>query len=135
MRVCFTTICLTCNLFDLLSAPLNDATFIAAVQARGEDLMQIELPHHYLIDVGWYGGFSAHGTLRVVAVHQHDWEHLPILGNRSHGDANHRSGGTSGAARFLASAHSSFSGCIHPQAIRQPESEFTSFCEAKTHPQ
>ena len=75
MRVCFTTICLTCNLFDLLSAPLNDAAFIAAVQARGEYLMQIELPHHYLIDVGWYGGFAAHGTLRVVAVHQHDWEH------------------------------------------------------------
>ena len=63
------------NLFDLLSAPLNDAAFIAAVQERGEDLMQIELPHHYLIDVGWYGGFSVHGTLRVVAVHQHDWEH------------------------------------------------------------
>ena len=63
------------DLFDLLTAPLNDAAFMAAVRERGEDLLQIELPHHYLIDVGWYGGFSPNAALRVVAVYQHDWEH------------------------------------------------------------
>lgn len=38
-----------------------------------EDLLQVEFPGGYLVDVGWYPEFSHEGAFRVLVIWGDDW--------------------------------------------------------------
>lgn len=39
-----------------------------------EDLLQVEYPHGFLIDVGWYPSFDAKGYFQIKVVKDYEWE-------------------------------------------------------------
>ena len=39
-----------------------------------EDLMQVEYPDNYVIDVGWDPSFDLNGTFRILVIKDGDWE-------------------------------------------------------------
>ncbi|AZF11292.1 hypothetical protein C4J93_3096 [Pseudomonas sp. R2-37-08W] len=63
--------------YDELSMVQNCAIEHQAQHLK-EDMLQVEYPDGFLIDVGWYPSFDPKGQFQIRAVKNHEWD-LPTL--------------------------------------------------------
>ncbi|WP_438866705.1 hypothetical protein [Pseudomonas sp. L1(2025)] len=59
--------------YDELSM-LQDSGIEHQAHNLKEDMLQVEYPHGFLIDVGWYPSFDAKGHFQVKVVKDYEWE-------------------------------------------------------------
>lgn len=58
--------------YDDLSS-LENTNTSCQIEALKEDLLQVEYPEVYLIDVGWYPSFDINGYFQIRAIKDYDW--------------------------------------------------------------
>ena len=64
---------IVCNTFEFNpTLPLDEQT-----SSLQEDLIQIQLPHNYILDIGWYPSENPHGAFHLYLVKEQNWE-VPI---------------------------------------------------------
>ena len=63
--------------YDELSM-LQDCAIEHQAHHLKEDMLQVEYPDGFLIDVGWYPSFDANGHFQIRVVRDYEWD-LPAL--------------------------------------------------------
>lgn len=63
--------------YDELSM-LQDSAIELQADHLKEDMLQVEYPDGFLIDVGWYPSFDAKGQFQIRVVKDYEWD-LPTL--------------------------------------------------------
>lgn len=59
--------------YDELSL-LQDFAIEHQVHNLKEDMLQVEYPDGFLLDVGWYPSFDIKGHFQIKVVKDHDWD-------------------------------------------------------------
>ena len=49
-------------------------TYLEQVDCLLEDLLQVEFPENYLLDVGWYPEYNSEGEFIVQVIKDYNWE-------------------------------------------------------------
>lgn len=61
--------------YDELSPHINEHLPISEQLIHfTEDLVQIEIGEHFLVDVGFYPEFDPNGEFKIVLIQNYDWE-------------------------------------------------------------
>jgi hypothetical protein len=55
---------------------LTQDNFKQDIYSLKEDMLQVEIPNNYLLDVGWYPCFDLNGNFRIILVKNYNWENL-----------------------------------------------------------
>jgi len=55
-----------------------DKTLCEQEDSLTEDLLQVEYPNNYLIDLGWYPECNSNGNFIISVIYDFDWE-KPVL--------------------------------------------------------
>jgi hypothetical protein len=58
--------------YDDLSS-LENTDIYNQIDSLKEDLLQVEYPETYLLDVGWYPSFDINGSFHISAIKDYDW--------------------------------------------------------------
>lgn len=60
--------------YDTLTHLDFENSTIEVVDELTEDLLQVDLSNHYLLDIGWYPEFDSQGNFVVQVIMDMDWE-------------------------------------------------------------